>query len=156
MTDHGPVAPIGQDPTTVIALIYRIVDQPRRAFTLAVLLLPFLAVVTQITAPTATLVGIPDPSILVGRDWNVGVRLAHADDHALVRASDRQEIDPNPGSARAVTERTAGAESPLLVDLKVSNACNLCSCREYSALAGRKECLWLHVQNWLIGTRARS
>ena len=48
-----------EDPVTVIGLIYRIVDEPRRAFTLAVILLPVLASVVQITVPTAMLAGFP-------------------------------------------------------------------------------------------------
>jgi hypothetical protein len=52
-----------EDPETVIGLIYRIVDEPRRAFTLAVILLPVLASVVQITGPTATLAGFATPAV---------------------------------------------------------------------------------------------
>jgi len=52
-----------EDPVTVIGLIYRIVDEPRRAFTLAVVLLPVLASVVQITVPTALLAGCPAPDL---------------------------------------------------------------------------------------------
>jgi hypothetical protein len=52
-----------EDPVTVIGLIYRIVDEPRRAFTLAVILLPVLALVVQITVPTAMLAGFPAPAL---------------------------------------------------------------------------------------------
>jgi hypothetical protein len=40
---------------------YRIVDEARRAFTLAVILLPVLASVVQITGPKAMFAGFPAP-----------------------------------------------------------------------------------------------
>lgn len=46
-----------EDPVTVIGLIYRIVDEPRRAFTLTAVLLPILAAAVQVIAPRATLEG---------------------------------------------------------------------------------------------------
>jgi hypothetical protein len=52
-----------EDPATIVGLIYRIVDEPRRAFTLAVILLPVLASVIQITVPTAMLAGLPAPAV---------------------------------------------------------------------------------------------
>jgi hypothetical protein len=51
-----------EDPVTVIGLIFRIVDEPRRAFTLAIILLPVLASVVQVAAPAAVLAGLPAPA----------------------------------------------------------------------------------------------
>ena len=51
-----------EDPVTIIALIFRIVDEPRRAFTLAVILLPVLASAVQVAAPAAVLAGLPAPA----------------------------------------------------------------------------------------------
>jgi hypothetical protein len=64
-----------EDPVTVIGLIFRVVDEPRRAFTLAIILLPVLAAVVQVAAPTAVLAGLPAPAFwwsgtgAVGLGW---------------------------------------------------------------------------------------
>lgn len=57
MSNDGPSSS-SDDPATVVALIYRIVDQPRRGFTCAALLFPVLATMSAID-PTAALGGLP-------------------------------------------------------------------------------------------------
>jgi hypothetical protein len=71
--------PASEDPVTVIGLIFRIVDEPRRAGTLVLILLPVLlpvlAAVMQLAAPAARLAGLPLPAFwwsgsgLVGFGW---------------------------------------------------------------------------------------
>jgi len=50
-----------EDPVTVIGLIFRIVDEPRRTRMLVLILLPILAAITQLAAPAARLAGLPLP-----------------------------------------------------------------------------------------------
>src|SRR6266568_8090755 len=64
MTRGDSVKPTEDDPVTVVALIYRIVDQPRRGFICAVLLLPILAAAVQVAAPAAKLLGLPASALL--------------------------------------------------------------------------------------------
>jgi hypothetical protein len=70
MAARSPVRPPEQDPTTVIGLIYRIVDEPRRALTLVSVLLPVLAVIIQVSAARTTVAKIPTPVI-----WWTGTAL---------------------------------------------------------------------------------
>jgi hypothetical protein len=48
-----------EDPATVIALIYRIVDEPRRAATLVLILLTLPVLAVFFVAPASALLGIP-------------------------------------------------------------------------------------------------
>jgi hypothetical protein len=75
LTKHGE-----GDPTTVIALIYRIVDEPRRALTLLSILLPLLAVVVQVSTPRTMIAGVPAPAV-----WWGGAATWEICWHAIVR-----------------------------------------------------------------------
>jgi hypothetical protein len=63
MIHNEGAEPVDNDPATLIALIYRIVDAPHRAFNLTAILVPILAALIQITAPKATVAGLPAPTI---------------------------------------------------------------------------------------------
>jgi hypothetical protein len=66
MSQHGPPEPVNDDPATFVALIYRIAEEPRRAFNLTVILLPILAALIQVAAPAATAAGFPAPALWWG------------------------------------------------------------------------------------------
>lgn len=70
MVARTPVKPPERDPITVIGLIYRIVDEPRRALTLVSVLLPVLALIIQVSAARATVMRVPAPAI-----WWAGTAL---------------------------------------------------------------------------------
>jgi hypothetical protein len=63
MAGRGHVGCTDEDPATVIALIYRIVDEPRRAITLVSILLPILALIIQVGASATMVARIPAPVI---------------------------------------------------------------------------------------------
>jgi hypothetical protein len=94
---------------TVIGLIYRIVDEPRRAFTLAVILLPVLASVVQIAVPAAMLAGFPAPAVwwsgagALGLSWlsRAIVRLIRCKPGSAARSA-----CPGRGSCSRAGERT--------------------------------------------------
>ena len=88
-----------EDPVTVIGLIYRIVDEPRRAFTLAVILLPVLASVVQITVPTAMLAGFPAPAVWWSGTVALGLSWLSRAIVRLIRGKPRDpEVSRSPGS----------------------------------------------------------
>jgi hypothetical protein len=79
-----------QDPITVIALIYRVVDEPRRVLALLLIMLPVLAAATQLLVPTATLFGIPTPALWWSATGSLGGGwLLRAGLRRLHRQSDR-------------------------------------------------------------------
>jgi hypothetical protein len=82
MATRTPVKPPERDPVSVIGLIYRILDEPRRALTLLSVLLPVLAVISQVITARAAITGVPAPVIwwavtaLWEISWWTGVRVA--------------------------------------------------------------------------------
>jgi len=77
----------------MIALIYRIVDDPRRAFTLILVLLPVLAACIQMTAAKATIVGLPVPAF-----WWGGTGAVEVGGLVLRRIWGRSERKPPSGA----------------------------------------------------------
>jgi hypothetical protein len=77
---HGGTKPAQGDPTTVIALIYRIVDEPRRALTFVSVLLPLLAAVVQVSTSRTLIAGVPAPAI-----WWGGTATLEIGWHTIVR-----------------------------------------------------------------------
>lgn len=98
MTARSPARSHEQDPTTVIGLIYRIVDEPRRALTLVSVLLPVLAVVIQIGAAGATVAKISATEIwwtgttLWEICWWTGLNLARRKSRKIRRLSSGPQV----------------------------------------------------------------
>lgn len=93
MAARTPARSPERDPTTVVGLIYRIVDEPRRALTLVSVLLPVLAVVIQIGAARARVAKMSAPEIwwtgttLWEICWWTGLHLARRKSRKIRRLS---------------------------------------------------------------------
>jgi hypothetical protein len=94
MASQAPAEPPDYDPKTVVGLIFRIVDEPRRAVTFVSALLPILAMAIQLGAARTTIMKIPSPVIWWGGTavweacWCTGRRVAR-------RRRRRTEVPPS-------------------------------------------------------------
>jgi hypothetical protein len=101
-----------RDPETVVGLIYRIVDEPRRAIIFASLLLPAFALIIQLsTAAKTTIAGISCSVV-----WWGGTTLWEACWSVILLVGRRKRRQGTPAPTDG--DREAGASQPLAFGAK--------------------------------------
>lgn len=97
------------DPATVVALIYRILDRPQRAITCALLMFPILATISKFVIPDAKLLGV-SISLLW---WIAGGALLVPSVAWIVRNRSRQAaIDDITGDSSRSQNESLQADAP--------------------------------------------